>query len=59
MIKKILRCDNTADNMVLKIFLSHFRLVFVSTTFTSLPPEVMLLNRTTLRDSATDIEKTS
>ncbi len=40
--------------------LSHFCLVFLPTTFASLPPGVMFLNRsTTPRDSATDIEKTS
>ncbi len=47
--------------MVLKDFLlSHFRLVFLPTILASLPPGVMLLNRsTTPRDSATDIEKRS
>ncbi len=46
---------------VLKFFLlSRFRLVFLPTTLISLPPGVMLLNRSpTTRDSATDIEKTS
>ncbi len=59
--KKILRRDNTVDNMVFIVFLlSRFCLVFLPTIFTSLPPEVMLLNRSTApRDSATDIEKTS
>ncbi len=48
--------------MVFKGFflLSRFHLVFLPTTLASLPPGVMLLNRrTTLRDSATDIKKTS
>ncbi len=58
---KNLWCDITADNMVFQIFLlSRFRHVFLPTTLASLPPGVMLLNRsTTQRDSATDIEKTS
>ncbi len=45
----------------IKVFLlSHFRLVFLPTTLASLPPGVMLLDRSTaLRDSATDIGKTS
>ncbi len=39
--------------------LSRFCLVFLPTTLASLPPGVMLLNRsTTLRDSTTDIEET-
>ncbi len=46
--------------MLLKVFLSCFCLVSLPTTLTSLPPGVMLLNRSTVpRDSATDIEKTS
>ncbi len=58
---KILRYDNTVDNMVFKVFLlSHFRFVSFPTTLASLPPGVMLLNRsTTMRDSATDIENTT
>ncbi len=42
----------------LKFFLlSRFCLVFLPTTFTSLPPRVMLLNRSAaLRDGTTDIE---
>ncbi len=58
---KILRYDNTVDIWFLKFFLlSRFHLVFPPTTLASLPPGVMLLNRsTTLRDSATDIEKIS
>ncbi len=45
--------------MVLKVFfVIYFHLVFVPTTLASLPPGVMLLNRSTaLTDSATDIEK--
>ncbi len=45
----------------LKFFLfSRFCLAFLPTTFASLPPGVMLLNRrTTPRDSATEIEKIS
>ncbi len=45
--------------MVFKVFLlSRFCLVFLSTTLASLPPGVMLLNRSTApRDSATDIGK--
>ncbi len=40
--------------------LSPFRLVFLPTTLNSLPPGVMLLNRSTApRDSATDIGKIS
>ncbi len=44
-----------------EIFLSsRFCLVFLPTTFASLPPGVMFLNRSTApRNSATDIEKTS
>ncbi len=44
----------------LKFFLlSRFGLVFLFITLPSLPPGVMLLNRSsTPRDSATDIEKT-
>ncbi len=47
--------------MVFIVFLlSRFHLVFLPTTLTSLLPGVMLLNRsTTLRDSATNFEKTS
>ncbi len=41
-------------------FLSHFHIMFFPTTLVSFPPGVMLLSRsTTLRDSATNIEKTS
>ncbi len=48
-------------NQELKFFLlSRFRLVFLPTTLASLPPGVMLLNRsTTPRDSTTNIKKTS
>ncbi len=43
---------------LLKFFLSCFHLVFLPTSLTSLPPGVMLLNRsTTPRDNATDIKK--
>ncbi len=47
--------------MVFKVsLLSRFHLVLLPTTLASLPPGVMLLNRSiALRDSATDIEKTS
>ncbi len=47
--------------MVLKVFfVISFPLVFLSPTLASLPPGVMLHNCcTTLRDSATDIKKTS
>ncbi len=47
--------------MIFKVFLlSHFRLVFLPTTLTSLHPRVMLLSHsTTLSDSATGIKKTS
>ncbi len=60
--KKILRYDNSADNMVFKVFflLSRFYLVFLPTSLDSLPPAVMLLDcSSAARDSATDIEKTS
>ncbi len=48
------------DNMVFKVFLlSLFHLVFLLTILASLPPGVMLLNRsTTPRDSATNNKKT-
>ncbi len=47
--------------MVFIVFLLFsFRLVSLPTTLASLPLRVMLLNRSTaLKDSATDIEKTS
>ncbi len=48
--------------MVFKVFflLSQFRLVFLPTTHASLPPGVMLLNRSNApRDNATNIKKTS
>ncbi len=46
--------------MIFKVFfLSGFHLVFLPVTLASLPPGVMLLNRSTApRDSTTDIEKT-
>ncbi len=61
---KRLICHNTADNTIFNVFffflLSRFHLVFLPTTLASLPPRVMLLNRsTTPRGTATDIEKTS
>ncbi len=57
----MLRCDNTNDNIVLKVFFAiSFPLVFLPTTLASLPLRVMWLNySTTLRDSATNIEKLS
>ncbi len=56
--KKILRCDNTADNMVFKVFFIISFLPSVSTTLASLPPGVMLLNRSTPpKESATNIKK--
>ncbi len=47
--------------MVIKVFLlSRFCFVFLPTILASLPPGVMLLNRSTAaRDSTTNIEKTS
>ncbi len=59
--KKILRCDNTINNMVFEGFflLSRFRLMFLTTTFSSFPPGVTLPNYSTAqRDSTIHIEKT-
>ncbi len=59
MIKKSLDVIILLIIWFLKYFLlTRFRLVFLPTTLASLPPGIMLLNRSTApRDSATDIEK--
>ncbi len=57
---KILRCDNTADNTVFKMFFVISFPPCVPTTLASLPPGVMSLNRSIAPgDSATNIKRTS
>ncbi len=53
------KCDNIADNMVFKVFfVISFPPCIPSYNLASLPPGIMLLNRSTsLRDSTIDIKK--
>ncbi len=56
---KVLRCDNTADDMVLKVFFVISFPPCVPSHHSRLTSGSNVVHITALRDSAIDIEKTS